>query len=559
VQVDPRLRFDNFVVGSGNRLAVAAARAVADSPGAVYSPLFIYSGSGMGKTHLMCAIGNQITQRIPGAVVEHVTLDDVLGQLHAAIETGQGDAVRQRFEGATAMLIEDIQFLSGRTETQSELLRVLNTLQGTGRQIVMTSDRPPADLPDVDERLLTRLSGGLIVDVGAPDYETRSAILRAKCEERGVQFRPGVIEELSRLEFANVRELQGALNRLIAVQTLGGDSVAPADVLAVLGDLAEARALVARPSGPGEFQAFLSDITTALTEQVDRWQPPLPGPSAAFTRAGFDVGPSNQLAVRAADAVVERPGERYNPLFIHGPSGVGKTHLMNAVGNGLLGARANGRVALVPAQTFVDELIGSLREGSVDRWRATYREVDALLIDDVQFMARKERTQEELFHVFNTLHAAGKQIVFVSDRPPRELSELEERLRSRFEGGLVVELKAPDRDLRAKLFERYLRAAGVTAHADLVAYLAEREVANVREVIGTVNHLVAAAESAGVAVTARFAREELDPTGVGAAPAVAADMPAFAAHDVVDAFFLDTEKVVWGCDDAADRLIEDPR
>ena len=151
-------------------------------------------------------------------------------------------------------------------------------------------------------------------------------------------------------------------------------------------------------------------------------------------------------------------------MFIHGPSGVGKTHLMNAIGNGLVDATSGapgGGVACVPAQVFVDELIAALQEGTVDRWRARYRAASALLLDDVQFVAGKERTQEELFHVFNALHAEGKQLVIASDRPPRELSGLEERLRSRFEGGLVVPMESPDRPLRERLYARFLRDLGV--------------------------------------------------------------------------------------------------
>jgi chromosomal replication initiation ATPase DnaA len=140
----------------------------------------------------------------------------------------------------------------------------------------MSSDRPPAEIADVDERLITRLSGGLIVDIGTPDFETRIAIMRAKCEERGVKFWPGVIEELGRLEFRNVRELQGALNRLIAFQTLGGEQIKPEDVLTVLGDLPEAKSAAreqtAGQTKPNEFQSFLTDIASAVAQHVESWK-----------------------------------------------------------------------------------------------------------------------------------------------------------------------------------------------------------------------------------------------------------------------------------------------
>jgi chromosomal replication initiator protein len=643
MQVDPRHRFDNFIVGSANRLAVAAARAVAESPGAVYNPLFIYSSSGLGKTHLMGAIGNHVNGRSPGLDIEYVSLDDFVEQLHAAIASGEGERFKQRYQRVDLLLIDDMQFLTGRRETQTELLRLLNAMQGSGRQIVMSSDRPPAEIADVDERLITRLSGGLIVDIGTPDFETRIAIMRAKCEERGVKFWPGVIEELGRLEFRNVRELQGALNRLIAFQTLGGDQIKPEDVLTVLGDLPEAKSAAKQPSSerPNEFQSFLSDIASAVAQHVEAWKTriaeaiaywtgegyrtaqlerllqesappanwesllrgfgatierlraleqkatevdsalggddvfrdperlreaeilldralagatPPPGPSSAFTRQGFEVSSSNQLAVRAADDIVADPGKRYSPLFIHGPSGVGKTHLMNAIGNELVdGSGGASAVACVSAQFFMDELIAALQEGTVERWRARYRSADALLIDDVQFVAGKERTQEELFHVFNSLHAEGKQLVFCSDRPPRDLDGLEDRLRSRFEGGLVVEMQSPDRALREKLYARYLAATEHAPGPELLAFLAERPAASVREIIGTVNRLIAAADVAGAPVTLAVARAELEPESA------AAPRPAtlVAVRAAADTFFLDDEKVVWEFGDASARMLEE--
>ena len=644
MQVDPRHRFDNFIVGSANRLAVAAARAVAESPGAVYNPLFIYSGSGLGKTHLMGAIGNHALGRAAALNIEYVSLDDFVEQLHAAIASGEGERFKQRYQRVDVLLIDDMQFLTGHRETQTELLRLLNAMQGSGRQIVMSSDRPPAEIADVDERLITRLAGGLIVDIGSPDFETRIAIMRAKCEERGVKFWPGVVEELGRLEFRNVRELQGALNRLIAFQTLGGEQIKPEDVLTVLGDLPEAKAAAQGTSAGaekgGEFQSFLTDIASAVAQHVEAWKvrtaeaiaywtgegyrtvqlerlvqevapppnwesllrgfgatverlkalehqateidpalggdevfrdperlrdaeilvdramagnTPPPGPSAAFTRAGFEVSSSNQLAVRAADDIVSEPGKRYSPLFIHGPSGVGKTHLLNAIGNELVNMSGGATaVACISAQVFMDELIAALQEGTVDRWRARYRSADALLIDDVQFVAGKERTQEELFHVFNALHAEAKQLVFCSDRPPRDLDGLEDRLRSRFEGGLVVEMQSPDRALREKLFARFLAATDHDAGPELLSYLAERPAVSVREIIGTVNRLIAAADLAGVPLTVVVARTELEPesatTARAAAPAVRA---------AADTFFLDDEKVVWEWADASGRVIEE--
>ncbi len=635
-----RTRFDNYVVGSANRLAVAAAHAVADAPGAVYNPLFIYSSSGLGKTHLVHAIGNQAMDRHADLSVEYAPLEDFVEQLHASIAAGEMDRFKQRYGRVDVLLIDDLQFLTGRRETQSELLRLLNTLQGNKRQIVMTSDRPPAEIADVDERLIQKLSGGLIVDIGVPDYETRVAILRAKCEEKRVTFEAGVIEELGRVEFSNVRELQGALNRLSAAQVQDG-TLTPSQVSALVGAPEPAPAASPTAVAQDEFFSFLTDVASAVAAQIEPWKvrvgeavafwngegyrtrslerlmqerkapsnwealvrgfaqaveqlreleqqvstvdpalggselfrdperlseatafvqralagavPPA-GPQAAFARATFQESPSNQMAVRAADAVIAEPGHRYNPLFLAGPSGVGKTHLLNAIGNEL--ARrggANFRVACVGVQLFIDELIAALQDGTVDRFRARYRAADALLLDDVQFVGGKERTQDELFHVFNHFHSAGKQLVFASDVPPKNIDGLEERLRSRFEGGLVAELEVPDRTLREKLFTRLLADAQVPTTPELVAYLAERSAMSVRELIGTVHRVCAAAESSGGPLTLRIARLTLEPaSGATTAPPVS-------VRQAADVFFLDDEKIVWEWPEASGRLVEELR
>jgi chromosomal replication initiator protein len=637
MQVESRSRFDNYVVGSANRLAVAAARAVAESPGGVYNPLFIYGGPGLGKTHLIGAIGNESVERSPELNVEYISLEDFVEQIHAAVATGEMERFKQRYGRVDVLLLDDMQFLTGRRETQSELLRLLNALQGSGRQIVMASDRPPTDISDVDERLISRMSGGLIVDIGLPDFETRVAILRGKSEERQVSFAPGVLEELARLDFTNIRELQGAMTKLAAQQSVDG-TLTPGQVRAVLG-VPEVEA--APPVAPAdEFFSFVTNIATAVAAHVEPWKvrvgeaiaywagegyrtsalerlmaertaPPnyeallrgfghaveqlrtlegkvasvdpslggdelfrdperlseaakfveraltgaVPphGPQAAFTRVTFEESASNQMAARAADAVAAEPGQRYNPLFLSGPSGVGKTHLLNAIGNEIASRGKGIRVACVGAQLFIDELIAALQEGQIERFRARYRAADALLIDDVQFVAGKERTQEELFHVFNHFHSAGKQLVFVSDMPPKAIEGLEERLRSRFEGGLLVELDAPDRALREKLFARLLGDNGTAPPSDLLGYLADRPAASVRELIGVVHRLRAAADTSGAPLSLAAARQELEPAG---APAVA---PPPTVRQAADVFFLDDEKIVWEWPDVVGRLVEELR
>jgi chromosomal replication initiator protein DnaA len=641
VDLDPRYRFENYIVGSANRLAVSAAKAVAQAPGTAYNPLFIYSSSGLGKTHLMIAVGHLAIQLQPQLRSLYITLDEFVEELTAAVSSGTIENYKQRFQDVDILLLDDVQFLAGRRETQSEMLRLFNALQRAGKQIILTSDRPPNEISDLDERLISRFAGGLVVDVGLPDYETRVAILRAKCEERQAAFEPGVLDEVARMNFSNVRELQGALNRLIACQTLGEAEVTVRNVRELLGEKPDAGPVMAQAPARGqEFASFLSDLSDVVAQHIDTWRvrvveamtywhqlgygttllertleqteepdvdallqgyeasiarlraleqeamrfdpvlaesevfkdpervgeaellvarqmggaEPPPGPDPDLTRATFEVGPSNQLAVHAADTVVLEPGRKYNPLFLYGPPGVGVTHLLHALANEMIAAGGGARpVACVNAQQFIDELIAALQEGTIERWRARYRLVDALLIDDVQLCATGERTQEELFHVFNSLYSSGKQIVLGSDRAPRQIERLEDRLRSRFEGGLVVEIQPPDHSLREKLYARMLAASGQHADRVLVDFLSARAVANVAELAATVDRLVKAAGVVGVPLNASFARKELEGGGFAPAPARVID------GREADSFFLDEEKVVWDWPDVSGRAIEDLR
>jgi len=211
-------------------------------------------------------------------------------ELHEAIAAGTMEQLVQRYMQVGALLIDDVQFLTGHKETQTELLRIFNALQADGRQLVITSDRPLAEIADVDERLITRLAGGLIVDIGAPDYETRMAILNATCQERGVKFRPGVIDEVGRIEFENVRELQGALNRLIAHQTLGGEMLTPETVVPVLGEIAEKRPIATARRVSGEFASFLTEIASAVAQHVEQWKTRLGEAIEYWNSEGYQTG-----------------------------------------------------------------------------------------------------------------------------------------------------------------------------------------------------------------------------------------------------------------------------
>lgn len=219
-QVNPRYRFDNFVVGSANRLAHAACQAVVDNPAHAYNPLFIYSSVGLGKTHMLHAIGNAIVQQ--GKQVLYVSSEEFTNDLVQAIRTKTTAAFREKYRQVDVLLIDDIQFIAGKDSTQEEFFHTFNALYGQDKQIVMTSDRSPKAMSTLEERLRSRFEWGLTVDMQAPDYETRLAILHSKAEKISMDVPEEVIERIAKLVQTNVRELEGAWNRVLAFAQLSG-------------------------------------------------------------------------------------------------------------------------------------------------------------------------------------------------------------------------------------------------------------------------------------------------------------------------------------------------
>lgn len=663
MELNPRFQFDAFVVGASNQLAASAARAVAESPGAVYNPLFIYAKSGLGKTHLLQAIGFEAQAQQPGLRVQYVTLEEFVELYHTAVASGQADAFRRTVQEVDVLLVDDVQFLAERAEMQAELLRVSEALQAAGRQIVLTSDRPPAEIHDLDERLVTRLAGGLLVDIAAPDLETRLAILQRKAGERGVAMAPGVLEAAADFGAGNVRELIGLVNRLIAVQAASEAPLTPEAARALLGGgPVAAPAAVAAPPAPApppapvgpsapvageppaadDFSSFLSAVSQSVARHVEAWRSrigeavvrwqgqgyrtqrleqllgaddvadadavlagyetdvaelrglaetaahfdaaaggsarfkdpdridearafvvrlregtaPPPSPSGALTFEGFIMGSTNDAAVKATMAVAAEPGTKFNPLLLVGAVGVGKTHLLHAVGNGIAAARPGAVVACVSAQTFFEELVAAIHGERADWWRRRYRGADALLLDDVQLLAGKERTQEELFNLFNAFQDAGKQMVFSADRQPADLEGVAPRLVSRFSEGLVVGLGPPDREMRAEMVRRLLAAQNVCVDPGAVDYIASRPADGARAVAGLVNRVVAGLDPTHETLTALMARIALegDAGRVSAVLAAASVVP-----DGLDPLLRSREKVVWDWPDVGERLIEDFR
>ena len=210
-----------------------------------------------------------------------------------------------------------------------------------------------------------------------------------------------------------------------------------------------------------------------------------------FTFDNFVVGPSNRFAHSAAIAVSKTPGQVYNPLFIYGPAGVGKTHLLYAIAHQVKRKREDLRIVYIKGDDFTNELIASIREGSNAEFREKYRQAGILLVDDIQFIAGKKQTQEEFFHTFNTLYESGRQIVLTSDRPPREMTQLEDRLQSRFVSGLMVDVAPPDFETRLAIIKNKAAMLGVKLPDEIYGYIAENVTANVRQIEGTLNKLLA--------------------------------------------------------------------
>ncbi len=228
-----------------------------------------------------------------------------------------------------------------------------------------------------------------------------------------------------------------------------------------------------------------------------------------YTFANFIVGSANRLAHAASLSVAERPGHAYNPLFLYGGVGLGKTHLMHAIGNQVIAKFPRKKVVYATSEKFTNEFITSIQTGKFDDFRARYRRIDLLLIDDVQFIADKDRSQEEFFHTFNAVHEEGHQIVLSSDRPPKAIAQLEERLRSRFEGGLLADLTAPDLETRIAILRSKSEESGVPISGDVIEFVARKVVSNIRELEGALNRVVAYASMGALPITVDLAQAVL--------------------------------------------------
>lgn len=227
-----------------------------------------------------------------------------------------------------------------------------------------------------------------------------------------------------------------------------------------------------------------------------------------YTLENFVVGNNNQLAHAVAQAIIASPGKVYNPFFLYGGVGVGKTHLMQAVGHEALRRNPSASVVYVTGEAFTNEMIDAIQNRRTSAFRSKYREVDLLLIDDIQFIAGREGTQEEFFHTFNALHGAGRQVVMTSDRPPKEIAKLEERLRSRFEWGMIADIQPPDKDMRVAIISFKCREMGIELPFESANLLAEK-VGSVRDLEGVLMRVVTTAQLTGAPLTVELVQKAL--------------------------------------------------
>ena len=541
-ELDPKLTFESFVVGPANRLASAAARRAADSPGTSYNPLFLYSAPGLGKTHILSAIAHH-SRKAKAGKVEYMPLEEYLERLETSLKGGQRDG---DFGGLDILLLDDVQFLTGQPEAQEMLLKTLDQLSAAGGQIVLASDRPPADIDGLDARLLSRFSGGLIVDLGPPEFETRVAIIRKKAEERGQTLEAGVAETVAKAPFKNVRELGGVLNKIFATQDLEGRRVTAGEVGELLHRQSEAASL---GGGSDEFGSFLTELASSVAEAVEKteeaWRKAIREAIESADRQGYNVqrlaalrtesepkgweeivesfkadvqrlrdidnelqrlgnpwpeaaqgvlmdpdrleeadallasvrerqrpfpkladGPLlhdlsgfEPITLKAAAQLVGQEKPEYSPLYIWSADESVAMTLVGAVGRTYDESFPDLRTAVASLASFAEDFIRALGEGVAGAWRERWWTVDLLLVYGLQGLSQTERAQDEFFHLFEALKRRGARMMLVADRPPGEIADIDDRLRSRFEGGLVLEVTSGEA-VRLELVERAAAAAG---------------------------------------------------------------------------------------------------
>ncbi len=646
-ELNPRFDFDSFKVGAGNELALTAARSVAERPGSVYNPLFIHGSAGLGKTHLLMAIGRYAQRAGEPVSLEYVTPDRLAEEFQAVASAGHSDTLRSRLADLDMLLIDDVHLVAERTEIHAELLRLVPELQAAAKQIVMASRYPPAQIEGLDERMAAMLAGGLVVEINPPDYDIRLAILKARVEERGCQFKEGVVETVAGFKIGNVRELITLLNRLIALEAVGETSLTPDAARALL--QGEALTMEERGAAAGrerehpvnEFEDFLSDVSEAVQQQIDAWErrlgevieryrgegfetsrleslvntpspvpvdaaideferdvdrlrklrtsvavqdptmaqdavfldpdrvgeaqaladrvatagEPLPGPSGIWTFKTYIDSEVNRNANDIAHGVVQHPGKDHNPLLIFGKTGVGKTHLLHAIGNGLFDSGV-APIACLPAMDFHGAITQAVESDQTADRLAMFGRARALLVDDVHLLGDKDATRDRLITLVQELLEAKRQVVLSVSGVGARPEDLPQSFAAVAKGATIVQLAAPDRELRRQLTLRMLEERVGHADPELADYLGDRPADSARAVMGLVQRVLAVAESQGARPSVAIARELIE----GALPKIQRPSAKMRTSGIMISpagGIKSREKMIWSWPDPADRLIED--
>lgn len=341
------------------------------------------------------------------------------------------------------------------------------------------------------EAIWSRVSDLLREKIGSQNSETwfRPAVFHGVRERRAVLQLPNKFF----IDWVSEHYLEALVE---SFQSVCGDGVGQVQ-------------LYSSPTQQGEL--FLEGESPAETARVDtpRRYSRLGYLVPKYTFANFVVGASNKFAHAAAEAVANKPGEHYNPLFIYGGVGLGKTHLINAIGHQILERGGNPRIGYFSAETFMNEMISALSRRRMDDFKNRFRKLDVLIIDDVQFLAGREGTQDEFFHTFNALYESRRQIVLSSDKFPKDIPHLEDRLRNRFEWGLIADIQSPDIETRVAILLKKAEIEALPLPRDVALYLAEKFESNIRELEGSLTRLGAFASLASKPITVEFARDVL--------------------------------------------------
>ena len=301
------------------------------------------------------------------------------------------------------------------------------------------------------------------------------------------KYHKAILHEMRALS-SDIRDISYSIGRMDAAQTPSG---------------LNATAIKRRRFSPAV--SFQDDTQTLKDISVN----PITNLNPRYTFDRFIVGSFNELAHAAAQSVIKNPGTTYNPLFIYGGVGLGKTHLIQAIGNELLKNNPTYKIRYVPAERYMGEIVEALRNQEMARLKEKYRDVDLLILDDVQFIARTEKMQEEFFHTFNTLYEKNKQIIISSDRPPQAIATLEERLKSRFEGGMIADVGLPDLETRFLILKTKTESKQVSIPEDVLLFIADKIKNNIRELEGALNRIIIASKLSNSPITVDIAKKSI--------------------------------------------------